>query len=537
MRRRDVLTGLLATTTASALQTTAGLSMPVMNDETNALASAISPAPSSIWLQLVDDLITTLKQKGVWATFDLFYCFAAPSESACSYNWINTATGRLTANGTIAYNANNFLAGDGATGWFSTDFQVNSGKATDGNSAFGHFCLNECTSDDISPFQCSGEKLFIGHKANGSAIGNVMAALNTSDGISIGSVYGSTVGHWAIQQNDTTAELQVFLDGSSIGTGTATHSASVGAVQILKSASGHFTSRQVAFVHYGSKLTAQQQLDFSKALYAFLTAIDVRPKIGGLGSGAGPTNVAPYKHLPTGGGSNLVYPATISTAAVDGTLQGRAGAYPYSLIKVNDPNYLNLYRFEVHKGDPAPFDGPRIDRIQLDTAQILIPWQVIGDISFAFFIEPGSTFDCTFCDLPALHDQTTGVNSGPTHALHPGNGNYGVWVYNDPTTWSSPYVSCATGRWHFVRTTFRMDESPNGFVQTWFDGNQLWDRSGVQVGTRSRAPFWWNLTLYRGNNSNGLPLAVWYANIEMDASGLQPFASRISHPLPVPPLT
>lgn len=58
----------------------------------------------------------------------------------------------------------------------------------------------------------------------------------------------------------------------------------------------------------------------------------------------GPTNVAPYKQ-PTGSGGNLVYPATISTGAVNGTLQGRAGAYPYGLIKVNDPNYLNLYRF------------------------------------------------------------------------------------------------------------------------------------------------------------------------------------------------
>ncbi|MHC2282034.1 hypothetical protein ACVME8_008677 [Bradyrhizobium diazoefficiens] len=71
MRRRDVLSGLLATTTASALQTTAGLSMPAMNDETNALASAISPSRSSTWLQLVDNLSTTLKQKGVWATLDL----------------------------------------------------------------------------------------------------------------------------------------------------------------------------------------------------------------------------------------------------------------------------------------------------------------------------------------------------------------------------------------------------------------------------------------------------------------------------------
>jgi hypothetical protein len=313
MRRRDLLTGLLATTTASAMQTTAGLSMPAINDETNALASAISPAPSSTWLQQVDILITTLKQKGIWATLDLFYCFAAPSQSACSYNWVNTATGRLTANGTIAYNPNNYLAGDGSTGWFSTNFQVNSGKATDGNSAFGHFCLNECTSDDISPFQCSGEKLFIGHKAHGSVISNIIAGLNTSDGISLSSVYGSTVGHWAIQQNDTTAQIQVFLDGSSIGTGTATHSASVGTVQILKSAPGHFTSRQLAFVHYGSKLTARQQLDFSKALYSFLTAMDVRPKIGGLGLSTGPTNVAPYKHLPTGSGSSLIYPVTTST--------------------------------------------------------------------------------------------------------------------------------------------------------------------------------------------------------------------------------
>jgi hypothetical protein len=70
MRRRDLLTGLLATTAASATQTTAGLSMPAINDETNALASAISPAPSSTWLQLVDILITTLKQKGVWATLE-----------------------------------------------------------------------------------------------------------------------------------------------------------------------------------------------------------------------------------------------------------------------------------------------------------------------------------------------------------------------------------------------------------------------------------------------------------------------------------
>src|SRR5260370_12193003 len=210
MRRRDLLTGLLATTTASTLRTTAGLSMPPLNDETNALASTISPTPDASWLSAVDTLISTLKTASIWSTFDLFYCFAAPNSNACKCNWVNTDVGLLAPNGSLNHSANQYVAGDGSTGWFSTNFNVNSGKAVDGNAAFGYFCLNEDTTDSISPFQCSGDKHFLGLQAAGAgaSITNLVPGLNTSTAASFSSQWGSTVGHCVLQQNNTSAQLE-----------------------------------------------------------------------------------------------------------------------------------------------------------------------------------------------------------------------------------------------------------------------------------------------------------------------------------------
>ncbi|WP_439392930.1 hypothetical protein ACRQ5Q_27065 [Bradyrhizobium sp. PMVTL-01] len=531
MRRRDLLTGLLVTTTAGALPA-AGLSMPSINNETNALASTISPTPEASWLSAVDTLISTLKMAGIWSTFDLFYCFAAPSANACAFNWVDTSEGRLTAHGKLSYHSNAYAASDGSTGYFSTTFNVNSGSATDGNAEFGYFCLSEDTSDSISPFQCSSSKHSLGLQASLSAINDLTASLNTSTSASFSSQWGSTVGHWVLQQNDISAQLEAFLDGSSLGTSTQTHSAGSGTVQIFKTADGSFTTRQTAFVHYGSKLTSAQQLALSKALYKFLTALDVRPKAGYLGLTTGPTNIAPYKHVSTGPtGNDLVVPET-SSSGLSGLVQCRAGAYPYCLIKVNDPNYLNLWRLEIHSGDVTTFDG-KSDRVQL-RMQHDIPWQTTCDVSFAFWIENGSVFSRDFNDLPNFHDAGSGVNCGPTHGLT-GSGRYYVWGFLNGSivTLTRPHA-CKQGQWHYVRTTWRMDSSPNGFVKSWFDGTQIVNYSG-QWASPSIAPFYQQLALYRGPMNN--PAAVWIANFEFDASGAQPFALRASNPLPVPSLT
>lgn len=533
MRRRDLLAGLFATTTASALRADR-ISTLAINDETNALASTISPTPDASWLRAVDTLISTLKRARIWSTFDLFYCFASPSEDACTFNWVDTSEGLLTAHGTLSCHANAYTASNGSTGYFSTTFNVNSGKATDGNAAFGYFCLSEDTANSIGPFQCSGGKHFLGLQASASAINDLTASLNTSTSATFPSRWGSTVGHWVLQQNNTTVELEAFLDGSSLGTSIQTHSADIGTVQIFKTAGGSFASRQTAFVHYGSKLTSAQQLTLSKALYSFLTALDVRPKAGCLGLTTGPTNIAPYKHVSTGNGNNLEVPITISSTSLTGLIQGRAGAYPYGLIRVNDPNYLNLWRLEVHRGDASPFDGSSIDRMQIAAAQN-IAWQTTCDISFAFWVESGSVYGSSFMDLIALHDQTTGVNAGPTHAFT-SRGQFYVWGFINGTYYNYRRVSCPQGQWHYVRTTFRPDDRPNGFIQSWLDGNQIVNDTRRRWGAEARAPFWWNFALYRGGSTEG-PTAVWVANLEIDTSGTQPFASRVSRPLPVPPLT
>jgi hypothetical protein len=515
------------------------------NPETVALASNITPAPAISWLTAVDTAITNLKAAGIWQTFDLFYGFSAVGANARTYNWVDITTGRLTANGTLNYVDNGYAASDGTTGWFSSSFNVNSGKATDGNAEFGYFCLSEALTESVCPFGTSGGKSSFSMQATSTAVANLSAKLNTSSAASFSSKWGSTVGHFVLQQN-TTTQLEAYLDGTSLGTSTQTHSADTGTVQIFKNSASAFTSRQTAFVHYGSKLTAPQHLTLSKVLYTFLTTVAVRPEAGGLGSSTGPTNIAPYKHIPTGTGNGITVP--LSPSFPSGNFQGGSSAYPYAAILVNDPNYTSLLRLEVHPGDRAPFDSSGITRSQFNTAGgTSIPYATTCDIAYSFYIEPGSVADAnSWNDIIDLHDQSSvGPNCGPTHAIATSTPNspykFFVWGIVNKTTFknsnAATYITLAAGQWHHVRTTFRCDDSPNGFCQSWVNGVQVLNVTGEQWGAGSvNAPMWWNIALYRGN-SNAPPFAIWYANLEFDKTGAAPYASRITSPLPVPPLT
>jgi hypothetical protein len=285
-----------------------------------------------------------------------------------------------------------------------------------------------------------------------------------------------------VQQEDTTAKLEAFLDGTSLGTSVQTHSAGSGTVTIFK-AGLQFTSRQTSFVHYGSKLTAGQHVALSKALYTFQTTIGVRPKAGYLGLSTGPTNVAPYKHVPMGDGiRSIIVPVTPQWS---GYPQGHGpGTYPYSLIKVNDPNYSSLWRMEVHQGDgQAAWDGvpSPLNRVHLSSTTVNFNFQTTVDLAFSFFIEPGSHLgdNSHFVTLMQIHDSLGGtVSPGPFSALtvagdpH-GGGQYYVWGFHALTGTNinnrpSICFPCAQGVWHHVRTTFRFDYSPNAFIQSWF---------------------------------------------------------------------
>lgn len=522
------------------------------NQETNMLASTITPTPAASWLTAVDTLITTLKNASIWQTLDLFYCFAAPSANACTYNWLNTSVGTLTANGTINYGANKYAAGDGSTGYFSSSFSINSGKASNGNAEFGYFVLNECSTDAVSVFNSTGGKssMALQGDGTGATIPNLSVSLNTSTAAAFSSQWGSTVGHWVIQQG-TATQLQLFIDGTSFGVSSQTNAADSGTVQLFKSSAGAFTSRQTSFVHYGSSLTSAQQLTLSKALYTFLTTMTVKPMAGYLGLSTGPTNIAPYKHCSTGTGNSLYMPVTPELPS--GEFQGRAGAYPYAAIIVRDPNYNSLVRLETHPGDYAPYDvSTNITRSQFNTeSSMAVPWQTTCDLAFSFFIEVGSQYDSNdFNDLLDFHDTYSGVNCGPTHAIDAGSGKYYVWgLWNETQYINQPINSGGStgsltpltyGVWHHVRTNWRLDNANAGFCNSWLDGVQVLSypvNSSFGFGNPAGAPFWQQVSLYRGETPGGSPnMAIWYANIEFDDSSTSPFASRITNPLPVPPL-
>lgn len=523
------------------------------NAETNALAANIVPTPPASWLSAADTMITTLKSASIWSTLDLFYCQAnGAGSNGDTFNWVNPSVGRLTKNGTINYGTNAYAASDGTTGYYSSTFTVNSGKAVGGNAAFGYFCLSDDTTDNVSVFNSTGGKSRSNIQASASSLASMNGALNTSTSGSWGSKWGSTVGHWVIQQESTASVLEAFLDGASLGTSTQTYSVDSGTVQLLKSSTGTFTNRHISFVHYGSKLTSSQQLTLSQALYTFLASQGVKPLAGYLGLTTGPTNPAPYKHVSTGTGNSLYVPVTTSTATYTGEFQGRAGAYPYAVIKVNDPNYLNLTRFETHPGDYAPFDSTSgtIRRAQLASIDPTIVYGSAAiDLSFSFYIEPGTTWENGFVDIVDFHDSTSGVNCGPTHSINvPNNTNFFVWGRVNSS--SFPYINqpigngatigtsavCAQGVWHHVRTTWQL--SATGFCQSWFDGTQILSYSGPWGSGSGGNPYYQQMALYQGSDSGAATgkSAVWIANFEFDTTGTQPFASRITNPLPCPPL-
>ncbi len=545
--------GTPATTTVTATISASGFA----NSEVTALSTSISPTPSQAWLNAADTLVSSLKTAGVWSALDLFYCLAAPNQDAVTWNWKNTAVGRLTASGSLIYTTNTCVNGDGATGYFSSTFTVNSGLAVNGNAHFGYFCLSEDTTDNISVFQTTASRHYLGVQSSNSSVANAIGGLNTSTTGSFSTIYGSTVGHFVLQQNTTTS-LEMFLDGVSTGTSTQTNSADTGTVQLFKTAGGAFTTRKTGFVHYGSKLTAAQQLAFSKALYKFLTTMDVRPRSGYLGLSTGPTNVAPYQHVSTGDGGNIVIPATQSSGFFDGRIQGNPNAYPYGFIRVGDPNYLNVYRLETHVGDNAPFDGGnlQIERMQLaGIDQTVSSPSAIIDCAYSFFIEPGTTWGNSYVNLGDYHETVyQGLpQCGPSPAIDvlvTGSQNFYFWAQTLSGRINEPFGSmgpgsgtgssapCAHGVWHHVRMTWRMGAAGTGFCQCWFDGTKILDYSGVFGYGSGAAPYYMNLACYQGSNVNSTETScVWFANFEWDHSGSQPFTSRVATPLPCPVLT
>lgn len=535
------------------------------NVETHTLANAISPPASNAWLTSADNLITALKTANVWTTLDLFYCWAAPTAQAASLNWRNpnSSAQTLVTNGTITQTALAYAQGDGSTGFFSTSFAMNSGLATNGNACVGYFCMN----DDAGTTSCIGtnsatSRTFLGVAGNNTPISNASCGVNMSTSLSVSSQWGSSVGHWVAQQT-TTTNLQVYLDGAQIGSGTGTNAVDNGNIQFLMSG-GAFSAKQLTFAHVGSQLSAAAQLAFSQALYSFLSsaAIGVRPKIGVPGGASGPTNIAPYKHVCLGNGTNSIVPVTTSTILQQGLVQGGRGglAYPYAMIRVNDPNYLNIWRFETHNGDNAPTFDTANDRIQLSSQTTRLPYGQAYDICFAFLIEAGSVTSTNFMDLCDFHNNNTDPTVGPTHGLQnpgPAGAFTGYWVaiwpnppnnvkeviapLNDQGQNTTLFLPVQTNTWYMARTQWQEATSAanGGFVNTWFGplpSGPFTEYSYTgPVGNQNSTQNFQNYPLYRAPQPAG-PCSIWYANIEFDASTNFPFAARLINPLPVPPI-
>lgn len=81
--------------------------------ETLTLVAAMGVAPDATRQKLYDNLIATMKTKGVWSLLDLLYVCASHDTQASRLNWINPGTNTLTISGTPVFTTDRGWVGVG----------------------------------------------------------------------------------------------------------------------------------------------------------------------------------------------------------------------------------------------------------------------------------------------------------------------------------------------------------------------------------------------------------------------------------------
>jgi hypothetical protein len=261
-------TALVADRTSGAvsLPNTPAATRGLMLPQTRTLIGAMTNEPRRARTLLIDTLITSLVDAGVWAKLDALYVFAAADSQAALLNWINPTGTAASAVNSPTFTANRGYAGDGATSYIDTNLPLTSGPNYTLNdaSAFAWSLTESAETAAIvgtiasTPAQTRMEII---PNASGSLITrfndgtNNSASLTTSLGLFV--ICRAAVGNYQRYHNSSFLDT-VTQDSTSIPTGN------------LATRANTFPTRQVAVIGSGAALTGTEATALYDALYAYL---------------------------------------------------------------------------------------------------------------------------------------------------------------------------------------------------------------------------------------------------------------------------
>jgi len=252
------------------------LSFYLDSPEAIAVVNAMTVEPDKPRQELINTLVQSLLDAGVWDTFDVLYIFAADDTQSSLINWVNPGALSATNVGSMAFAAN-----QGYLGANSRYLQVGNGvawSAVGGYSSvsahYGVWCFTDSASStlkyevgaqDTSSFDSN--QLGCNSLAN-TAIGFINGGqqLNVNNG-------GTAVGHTEVTIKATN-DRRIYKNGV-LGTYNTTNSAgNVPPTAVRIGAhEGNETDRRISIFHMGTKHITAQIVAIHAAFDAYMSGL------------------------------------------------------------------------------------------------------------------------------------------------------------------------------------------------------------------------------------------------------------------------
>lgn len=237
--------------------------------ESRALFARFTTPPTGARKVLIDNLIKTLKNGGVWSKLDAFFILAAADNQAARRNWIQDAY-NLTAVSGPTFVADRGYTADGLTSYLDSGFNpttASSPKLTLNSAALGAWVRTdvnedkgECGNDNAFVRGRRGATLLPGYRANDTTTRNGNA-IATSIGLTSWSRSGA-------------AAITVYKNGAVNATAVFASVALANAnIRVCSSGTGLISTKQNVAAFWGQNLSDAEQATIYNAINTYATAV------------------------------------------------------------------------------------------------------------------------------------------------------------------------------------------------------------------------------------------------------------------------
>lgn len=250
---------------------------PSYDPDAEALFARFTTPPTTARKGLINNLIVSLKDAGVWTKLDALYVMAAADSQAARQNWIADQY-NLTPVAAPTFNADRGYTPNGSSSYLATGLTPGAGQYALNDCHIGVWSLTNSTS---------ASAVIIGARTSVTPAGQGLLLVRTAtDTISPrlnqdspgGSLTNTDSSGHIVGVRSGTSAKEAYRNAISLGTLTDVSTSSpavpffIGALNNAGTAS-NFDARQVAAGHLGASLSAANNLAVYNALHSYLVAV------------------------------------------------------------------------------------------------------------------------------------------------------------------------------------------------------------------------------------------------------------------------